>query len=105
MLFMLNFSDFFSLGSFFIFQLIVGADGVCGWNYEHTLIEGPPLFRMMEYIVKQSSPNSTTHRASTPNQGAKIGRHATDVTAKPMPFELDASMVAFIDAAKDHMDT
>ncbi|OQV16092.1 Carnitine O-acetyltransferase [Hypsibius exemplaris] len=85
-------------------QLIVGADGVCGWNYEHTLIEGPPLFRMMEYIVKQTGAGSGHQNSHTSASGNNIAKHATEVRAKHMPFELDTPLVELIDSAKDQMD-
>ncbi|XP_055338487.1 carnitine O-acetyltransferase-like isoform X2 [Paramacrobiotus metropolitanus] len=85
-------------------QLIVGADGTCGWNYEHTLIEGPPLFRMMEYIVKQTGEGfHTNHHHVEKRQN--FSKFAVPVDAKQLTFDLDKDMIAHIDTAVDLMDT
>ncbi|KHN74158.1 Carnitine O-acetyltransferase [Toxocara canis] len=34
-------------------QFIIGTDGYCGINYEHTPIEGPPVATLMEFICVQ----------------------------------------------------
>ncbi|XP_076436224.1 carnitine O-acetyltransferase-like [Babylonia areolata] len=32
-------------------QYIIGADGMCGMNYEHTTAEGPPVVAIMDYVL------------------------------------------------------
>ncbi|GAV08185.1 hypothetical protein RvY_17916 [Ramazzottius varieornatus] len=85
-------------------QLIVGANGVCGWNYEHTLIEGPPLFRMMEYVMKQTGPPYDFPSHSSGNM-RNVSRHATAYESKPMLWELDEDVISAVGSAKASMDT
>jgi carnitine O-acetyltransferase len=32
-------------------QFIVGANGACGLNYEHTTAEGPPIAAIMDFSL------------------------------------------------------
>ena len=40
--------------SFVILQIIVGADGVVGINYEHAPAEGPPITSLGDFILKNA---------------------------------------------------
>ena len=38
-------------GCVLLFQLMVGVDGACGLNYEHTTAEGPAIAALMDCIL------------------------------------------------------
>uniref|UniRef100_A0A915AHW4 Choline/carnitine acyltransferase domain-containing protein n=1 Tax=Parascaris univalens TaxID=6257 RepID=A0A915AHW4_PARUN len=57
-------------------QLIIGTDGYCGVNYEHTAIEGPPVAALMDFICDQFDNNSFETRDADgkiiPTSGVKF---------------------------------
>ncbi|XP_061163747.1 carnitine O-acetyltransferase-like isoform X2 [Saccostrea echinata] len=52
-------------------QFIVGKNGVCGLNYEHTTAEGPPIISIVDHILDYCGKNEET---STPSPGIKAPR-------------------------------
>jgi len=42
---------FFEKKKIFIFKLIVGPDGYCGFNYEHSMAEGGMITALVDYSL------------------------------------------------------
>lgn len=44
-------SESISVVDFCVLQFIVGQNGVCGLNYEHTTAEGPPIISIVDHVL------------------------------------------------------
>lgn len=74
-------------------QFIVGKNGICGLNYEHTTAEGPPVVSLMDHVaafVKRNHPE---------------GLQAEDVKpVKKLQFNVDNKTLDAIEEAKEDID-
>ncbi|KAL5011511.1 hypothetical protein ScPMuIL_010062 [Solemya velum] len=74
-------------------QFIVGANGTCGLNYEHTTAEGPAIVSLMDHILGFSEKNV---EISLPAGGAK--------PPQKLNFNLSPDILQNIVDAKQHAD-
>ncbi|XP_046547612.1 carnitine O-acetyltransferase-like isoform X1 [Haliotis rubra] len=75
-------------------QFVVGENGVCGLNYEHTTAEGPPIAAIMDHVLTFCEKNE--------EMGLKAGG-MTDV--RKLPLNYSQELLKDIEEAKVHADS
>ncbi|XP_052090934.1 carnitine O-acetyltransferase-like [Mytilus californianus] len=74
-------------------QFVVGRNGICGLNYEHTTAEGPPVVSLMDHVAEFCK---TDHDEGLPAEDIK--------PVEKLEFKLDNKSLEAIDQAKKNLD-